>query len=233
MAVSVDTVYQTVLALANKEQRGYITPQEFNLHAEHAQMHIFEQYFYDLNQFKRTQGNSSNYADMTDLIEDKIQIFKRGEEDITSGVNIITGLDSNLYRISGVTYDTDNGVKTVERIKHEEYNVINQSPLTKPTSNRPVYWLKNNIINFAPDLGTFQIRYIVKPKAPKWTYTVVDEKPLYNPNIPDFQNFELHPSEQEPLVVKILQLSGVTMKDYNLAQVASQEETKNIQQEKQ
>ena len=167
------------------------------------------------------------------MTKDKIQIFKRGEENITNGVNIITGLNSNLYRISGVTYSADNSVKTVERIKHEEYNEINQSPLTKPTSNRPVYWIKNNIINFAPDLGTFQIRYIVKPEAPKWTYTVVDEKPLYNPNIPGFQDFELHPSEQQSLAVKILQLSGVTIKDYNLVQVASNEETKNVQQEKQ
>ena len=38
--VSVDTVYQRVLTLANKEQRGYITPQEFNLLANHAQMEI-------------------------------------------------------------------------------------------------------------------------------------------------------------------------------------------------
>ena len=29
--ISIDTVYQKVLAVANKEQRGYITPQEFNL----------------------------------------------------------------------------------------------------------------------------------------------------------------------------------------------------------
>ena len=36
MAVSVDTVYQRVLAIANKEQRGYITPQEFNLFANQA-----------------------------------------------------------------------------------------------------------------------------------------------------------------------------------------------------
>ena len=54
MAVNVDTVYHKVLALANKEQRGYITPQEFNLFADHAQMDIFEQYFYDINQFNRT-----------------------------------------------------------------------------------------------------------------------------------------------------------------------------------
>ena len=53
----IDTVYQTVLAIANKEQRGYITPQEFNLFANHAQADIFEQYFCDLNQFKRVPRN--------------------------------------------------------------------------------------------------------------------------------------------------------------------------------
>ena len=52
MAVSIDKVYQKVLAFANKEQRGYITPQEFNLFADQAQMEIFEQYFYDINQLK-------------------------------------------------------------------------------------------------------------------------------------------------------------------------------------
>ena len=31
--VNINNVYQKVLALANKEQRGYITPQEFNLFA--------------------------------------------------------------------------------------------------------------------------------------------------------------------------------------------------------
>ena len=45
MAVNIDTVYQRVLAIANKEQRGYITPQEFNLLANQAQLVIFEQYF--------------------------------------------------------------------------------------------------------------------------------------------------------------------------------------------
>ena len=47
--VNIDTVYQRVLALANKEQRGYVTPLEFNLLANQAQLDIFEQYFYDIN----------------------------------------------------------------------------------------------------------------------------------------------------------------------------------------
>ena len=39
--VNIDNVYQKVLVLANKEQRGYITPQEFNLFASQAQLEIF------------------------------------------------------------------------------------------------------------------------------------------------------------------------------------------------
>ena len=77
MAVSINRVYQKVLAFANKEQRGYITPQEFNLFAHQAQMEIFEQYFYDLNQWTRQHGNSSAYADMVRILEEKIAFFER------------------------------------------------------------------------------------------------------------------------------------------------------------
>ena len=44
-------------------------------------------------------------------------------------------------------------------------------------------------------------------------------------------NFELHPSEENKLVFKILQLAGITM-DPALYQVAAQEEIKTIQQQK-
>ena len=67
MAISVDTVYQRVLVLANKEQRGYITPQEFNLLANQAQQEIFEQYFYDLNQRSRIEPESAGVSGEEDL----------------------------------------------------------------------------------------------------------------------------------------------------------------------
>ena len=73
--VNIDDVYQKVLVLANKEQRGYITPQEFNLFANQAQQEIFEQYFYDLNQQARLPGNEYVYADFDDLLEEKIMCF--------------------------------------------------------------------------------------------------------------------------------------------------------------
>ena len=74
--VNVDTVYQRVLAIANKEQRGYITPQEFNLLANQAQMEIFEQYFYDINQFERVRPNDTEYSNPLHILEEKISLFK-------------------------------------------------------------------------------------------------------------------------------------------------------------
>ena len=55
----------------------------------------------------------------------------------------------------------------------------------------------------------------------------------FNKNATDHQDFELHLSEESKLVVKILQFAGVSMKDYNLVQIAGQKEASTTQQEKQ
>ncbi len=87
MAVSVDTVYQRVLAIANKEQRGYLTPQEFNLFANQAQLEIFEQYFYDLNQFSRPHGNSTEYGDMLNILHEKMSVFNKTQQTNLTSTN--------------------------------------------------------------------------------------------------------------------------------------------------
>ena len=91
MAVSIDTVYQRVLSILNKEQRGYVTPQEFNLFANQAQLDLFEQYFYDINQFGRLPGNDTEYSDMLKLLDEKIAIFETRD-------NLVYSIaDSSLY----------------------------------------------------------------------------------------------------------------------------------------
>ena len=73
--VNIDTVYQTVQALANKEQRGYLTPQEFNLFANQAQSDIFEQYFYDLNAFRTARPQERQVGDSVTFLQFKLQNY--------------------------------------------------------------------------------------------------------------------------------------------------------------
>ncbi len=110
--INTDVVYQRVLALANKEQRGYITPQEFNLFANQAQMDIFEQYFYDLNQFRRIPGNDTMYADPVDMIEEKIERFHVSQTlgDGSSNIFDTNDLAHGLYRLKQVRYDRPDGI---------------------------------------------------------------------------------------------------------------------------
>ena len=237
MAVSVDTVYQTVLALANKEQGGYITPQEFNLFANHAQSEIFEQYFYDLSQFKRGRGSDDNESDMVSLLEDKIAIFSStstlSNQDPEAG-NSKFELPNNFYRLIDVRTGSSHSNVQINKLSRKDFWEYNQGPLTKGTLSRPNCYLhQDGIVWVNPDLiEEIWVNYIRKPKVPKWTYVVINEKALWNPIASDKQDFELHDSEQHNLVVKILKLAGVSIKDYNLAQAAGQNEVQNIQQQK-
>ncbi len=72
-----------------------------------------------------------------------------------------------------------------------------------------------------------------EPKKPNWTYVISNQAALYAPYQNDHQSFELHSSEENNLVIKILQLAGVAIKDFNLSQAAAAKEANTIQQEKQ
>jgi hypothetical protein len=235
MAVNVDTVYQRVLAIANKEQRGYITPQEFNLLANQAQMDIFEQYFYDINQFERAPGNYTEYANMSHILQEKISPFEvwRAAPASTSGneatlPTLTYRLGTVFYAVGGV-YDVE-----VEEITKKELVYIERSPLATPVDERPVYVRKSNtIIKIFPTsitIGNISVNYIKSPTDVKWDYKIINDQALYNST--NSTDFELHESEEPDLVMKVLELSGLVIKDPGLYQIAAQEEVQKVQQEK-
>jgi hypothetical protein len=236
--VSVDVVYQKVLAIANKEQRGYITPQEFNLFADHAQKDIFRQYFYELEQFER-KANS----DIVELLEQKISAFEKYDQ--VAGLSANWGdvsLPPDIYRLGmvRVDYGITGSFKTAEHVKLSELNA-GLGPLTDWNYSRPVYTMissssggsKLRVYPYPVPPERVLLSYVAEPSKPNWTYVVVGESAMFDDLVPGFQDFELHPSEETLLVIKILQLAGINIKDPALVQIASQEEIKKIQQEKQ
>jgi hypothetical protein len=234
--IDVDRIYQRVLLLANKEQRGYITPQEFNLFANQAQMDVFEQYFYDLNQFRMGPGNDTMHADMVDILEEKISAFEvtanlamTQQQGMSQGnLNAL----NRFYRLSSVRRRN----LILESVSRKEFRHLPNSPLAAPTATRPIYMVDtiNNTLQVAGRrFARLDIDYIQSPRLANWTYIVVGGKALFNGTANDRQDFDLHPSDEPELVMKILALAGLTLKDTNLYQTASGEDTKNIQQEKQ
>ena len=265
MAISIDTVYQRVLALANKEQRGYITPQEFNLHANQAQMDIFDQYFYDLAAMNATVArddekkvspsssvNEPDFGDPVGIIRAKIELFQTADQALATPANVNTGwklpiASSSIYRTGRLFYTGSTGPRTpLKRVDYYDLSTIQdlynartrgyhnyQSPTTE------FYYTENadgTFSLYAQTLATVAIiaagslscEIVVKPTTVKWGYVVVNEDALYDSSTS--VDFELHQSEETNLVIKILELAGITINKPGLVQIASNEEKQNIEQ---
>jgi len=223
MAISINTVYQKVLALANKEQRGYITPQEFNLFANQAQLEIVEQYFYDIAQFSRLHENDTDYSDMVHLIETKMNLLEaKSGTTIDSG----TAMTNDVFRLGKVM---SNGYEC-QRITHAELSLMDRSNLCYPSSVNPVYYQEGKKIYHSGGNEYHHYHYIKKPKIVSWGYVVINKSAMYDPGTT--VDFEISPMEETELVYRILTLSGIAIKRTELAQFGAGSLQQKTQQEK-
>ena len=178
MAINVNEVYKTVLLILNKEQRGYITPDEFNKTGTQVQLEIFEKYFEDLNQNLRIRQDETEYADRVKNVDDKISIFKTQGNCTWDGANKLFTTPTDLHRIGTVIYKDST---EVERVQRNDLLYLKLSPLTKPSISFPVYSYEDKLTT-TPDPKIYiepssiqsdiSVTYIRKPSNVRFGYTV-------------------------------------------------------------
>jgi len=228
MAINVNKVYRVVLAVLNKEQRGYLTPDQFNRLGRQAQLDLFEKSFYDYNRQltkRNIQGVNSEYGDIADNIEEKIDLFAK-----STGLTLVSSgtysAPADLYRTIQIT--TSNGLTEIEKIKKSEYSYYSSSQLSAPSTSYPVYYFDNNVFKVFPSsISSPVINYIKIPADPIWGFTGGGAA-AYVYSAGASTDFELHPSDETNLVIKILSYAGVIIKDPTVIQVAQQQEANNV-----
>ena len=264
--ISIDTVYQRVLALANKEQRGYITPQEFNLLANQAQMDIFEQYFYDLAAMVNIKARSEeagkpgtnnplepDFGDAVNILREKISLYKGTDVSLVytaanNSYSLPALTAATIYRTGRMYYSGTGGssipIKLIDQTDlsaiNEMYNARNLSRWHTPDSQDFFYTensdgsfslYKEGVAAAVSTASQFKVEVVsTVPPEVSWGYVVVNEKALYNSTTS--VNFTMHKSEETNLVIKILELAGITINKPGLVQIASNEESQNTQQTK-
>lgn len=242
MAINVNTVYQTVLSILNKEQRGYITPDEFNKLATQVQLEIFEGYFDTLNQQLRIPQTDTEYADRQKNIDNSLAIFKTVGACTYDATGKFFLPPSNLHTIGTVIYKDE---VEVERTHRNELLLQNLSSLTKPSTNFPVYIYDQNEqgingfedgetrIHVHPKSITSDVSasYIKKPNDVVWGFQQLGggiwTSGPYVYHQSGSTQFEINDNEQSNVILKILSYSGVIIRDPQIVQAASQEVQKN------
>ena len=220
MAINVNTVYKTVLLILNQQQRGYMTPDEFNKIGTQVQLNIFEKYEDDLNQMYRVAQNDTEYADRVKNIEENLQFFQRTGATAYVGPHF-TLTPTDIHRLGTVFY---NSTALTQYAQRNEVTQLLLSPLTQPTNDFPIYLYENNLLYVYPT--TIQtgitISYLKTPADVIWGYGTGNlGQFVYNAGTST--DFELNVSEQTNVITRVLAYAGVVINDPTIIQVASQE----------
>ena len=222
MAANINSIYQKVLALLNKEQRGYLTPQEFNLLADRAQNEIYENYFHQIRNSNAKIKDDDTHTDTLEMIEAKLSPFLKSETNTNVSSGVMT-LPTDLYKLDIVKVGTNLATEVNKKEEHYITSLGETGSVLYPKTARPIFTrASSTTIRITPsptDSSSCTVNYYKVPTTPSWGYVVVNEKALYNINTS--VNFELAESEEEPLVSRILMLSGVVTKQQDAGQVGA------------
>jgi hypothetical protein len=226
----INHVRNTVLSVLNKENRGTLTVSQFNSYAKYAQQLLFDQYFSEysrLSTMKNARRLSKDQGDKLSILRSNIDKFMKTSSVSISSTYLIK--PSDLYTPITLVYSG----KLMEYVPKYKETYLESSNISGPSELYPGYCDENDKWYVKPSTltGEVNVNYIRNVADPKWTYTVVGENPIFNPSAGDYQDFELNPDDEASLIVEILKLSGVTIREAEVAQAAAQIDAVETQKE--
>lgn len=167
MSVNINTFKQTSEAISNRVQSGNtITPAQFTLLCDQAQMLAFEQ---DRLIFLKT-GDSSDYLNQF-LVNTILN---------PSTVTGNASYPSDFQHTAGVRAYYNAKERPVEIVESKAWGEVQASELMAPTRIFPKYTEFANEYRFLPkNIGIVMLDYFKRPVVPVWAYTIVNNNPVY------------------------------------------------------
>lgn len=247
----INEVRNTVLSILNKNNNGYLTPEEFNLFANQAQLEVFEGYFFSLANWKKKQNqrmSGENYADIVKEMEEVLDIFTVS----SSLTHVATGqftLPNDWYTLLKMEVVKTGPPKTyteIERVAQAKIGRLLSSNLTAPNNSFPAYVVgpapiaspinptANTVQVYPESINTdVQLTYVRYPQTPAWTYNTIgaDGDPVFNPSSASYQDFELPLSDAIDITIKICEYAGISIREQAVVNFEKGEEILQLKTE--
>jgi hypothetical protein len=203
MGLNIDKVYRFVQFVSNKEFRGWISPNDFNIGAEIAQLTLYSELEAEFAATKKIA------TDMRPFV---------GDNSIapTAGAVLYSAIDAS-FRHPISAYKTSD-YKKVKEVKESELPGILDSQIVAPTTSYPiVVYRELSAVTFPASMtDAITFVYLKKPNTPTWGYITLLTRPYYNAGTSTDFDFEDPMFGQ--LAARILAHIGINLKDEQLAQ---------------
>lgn len=214
MAQSINTTYEFVQDLLNKNQNGYLGPEEFNRLINQAQYQRFN-YLYGMPEqfaapnfpvpkvaYARTQGIAEA---LSPFIERVTATFASGSYTLPAGL------------VHGVALRVGN--KKVQRVELDRIASYLDSTINAPSADYPIYCQVDNTYKIYPStITTAEFEYLRLPNQAVWGYTIVSGVPVYNSGTST--DLEWSTTEINNIVNILLSYFGISTRDSQMIQYA-------------
>jgi hypothetical protein len=214
--MNVNDMYRICQFAVNKAQNGYLTPAEFNLTINQAQVSYqdyllgeFQQYQYGRSQARINYSQNEN-------------IRQRLSPLITETTLSINGSGEAAYPADYVQADAvrTSAFKRVRYVQQDSlYSYYNS--VIDPIATNPIYLLEPTGFQFYPlTLGSAILTYVKDAPTIVWAYTTVSGRPVYSSATsvqPVWDNVDLL-----EIIARALKLVGVSLQIGQVEQYANQ-----------
>jgi len=224
--MNVNDMYRICQFAVNKAQNGYLTPSEFNLVINQAQVSYqdyllgeFQQYQYGRPQARITYSQNENIRQRLTPLITEATLTINGTSGEASYPNDYVQVDSII-------------TSDFKRVRYAQqdslYSYYNSE--IDPIATNPIYLIESGKFQFYPKtLGTAILTYIKDAPEIVWAYTIVSGRPVYSsagglsviPTTgsaqPVWDNVDLL-----EIITRALKLIGLNLQDGMVEQYANQ-----------
>ena len=242
--ISVIEVYNAVRDLANKDQKGFVTPRVFNAFASVAQMAVYNTLFASLapaHSIRNRGGDAAGGDSALRSVKDDVSRYVT-ESALDGSDDTSLNADNNLFAYPAnfkklISLRVNNDERTDVALIYDPAKIghILGSHLSSPSEQYPVALVADSVELFPSDINSVILTYYRLPAAsdfqgvlsetdqPKISVLSTDEDGLFVPNVIECFNFDLPEHYKTQLIGEIAKMIGIRLRDAQLLASTPQE----------
>jgi hypothetical protein len=214
MIQSINETYLFVQELINKNQNGYLGPDEFNRLINQASYARFNELYGKPEQYAGANFPIAKIAyARTQEISEKLSPFIVSDTvAVSSGIAAVP--DDLVHAVA-----LRSGTNTVKRVEFDRLASYLNSSIDNPTTDFPIYVQIENTYKIYPStINSVNLDYLKLPGEAVWAYTMSGNRPVYDPT--NSIDLEWSTDEINNIVMKVLSMFGISVKDQQLVNYA-------------
>lgn len=226
----IDDVFQTVQALLNKEQLGYLKPLNYNLFLDKAVTKVYNQMFPDHKSNVRKANWMLDGKHLADTAEHSAQLLEHFtvEDDIDADSAGVFILPTNIEKLE----DVFNVLVRIEKVSYSDFKDLQRNIYAAPSACNPICAKLGTELRVLPNtIDPITVHYVRRPEIAKWTYTEVSGRAMFNPSANDFKDIDMPLCMKDTLISLVFEDASIYLRDFNATAAANQEQQEDLVRE--